>query len=78
MKKRLIEMNQWDIELYEYAKDLVSLRLKEYKKMVETAVMDLPENQGLALSCQAIPVHFLVQNKARFGVFQPPGHKGPL
>jgi hypothetical protein len=75
--KQLAEMNKFDLQLFEYAKSLVALRLMEFKKIVETAAMDTPDNQGKSMHCKAVPGNFLVVHKPYFGVFQPPGHKGP-
>lgn len=64
-------MNKFDIELFEYIKSLAALRLKEMN-----AIIDLSAHKT-GQQCSAIPMTLLIKSRESFGVFQPPGHKGP-
>lgn len=75
LRKQLIAMNAFDIELYQYAKDLVALRLKQLSPLSRDSPEE--EEKGAAETCSPLPMAFLSQQRQNFGVFQPPGHKGP-
>lgn len=69
LRERLQDINKMDLELYEFAKSLAAVRLKELHGSYG--------NCSQEVLCPHIPHSFVSKNKNLFGVFQPPGHKGP-
>jgi hypothetical protein len=72
-------MNSFDIELFEYAKELVLQRSTELLPLLEQ-IINMGNNQfkGIASSqCARLPRTFISTYRSTFGMFQPPGHKGP-
>jgi hypothetical protein len=49
IRKELIEMNQLDIALYDYAQSLMSFRLKHYIPVIEKIKKKVIDNQKLAV-----------------------------
>jgi hypothetical protein len=72
-------MNSLDIELFEYAKQLVLERSTELLPLLEEIVnMSFNKFKGIAASqCSRLPKTFISNYRLSFGMFQPPGHKGP-
>ncbi len=70
-------MNQYDIALYEYAKSLVAMRVKDMTTIIDRALKPTRPNREAGQHCKAVTGEFVAKNKKNFGVFQPPGHKGP-
>lgn len=74
---KLEELNSLDLKLYQYAESLVALRLREIKQIFAKVKDKAPRNKQLEKSCNPIPMTLIMRYKPYFGVFQPPGHKGP-
>jgi hypothetical protein len=77
LRLKLEELNSLDIKLYRYAESLVALRLREIKQVFAKVKDKTPRNIHRAESCNPIPMTLIMRYKPYFGVFQPPGHKGP-
>lgn len=85
LKQQLLEMNKYDIRLFEFAQSLMAYRLK----LISPLVTDVnnyiangdSENYNKRVSQQCV-LHnrpeILRTYKNDIGVFQPPGHKAPL
>lgn len=77
MRKILTQLNQFDIELYQYAQSLVALRLKEVTSLAAASADHANRVRTIPSDCVHDAMGIVVRNKKMFGVFQPKGHKGP-
>lgn len=87
----LTEINQFDIQLFEYAQTLMAYRLKFIPPTVlsiktqlhmdshlNTVVSEEVFNQHSA-HCNALDATISRADRRKYvGIFQPPGHKGPF
>jgi hypothetical protein len=69
--------NKLDIELFEYAKTLVAMRLELLRSLMPDTTLEKSDNLKLSLQCSDLPSQFAREYHHFFGASQPPGHKGP-
>ncbi len=81
IRKQLRLLNAFDMELYEYAKKLVQLRINHTNNTMSLfRSMMQPANISTYLRiCGDLKIRnrLLPYQKVSIGTFQPPGHKGP-
>lgn len=72
-----MEINALDRELFDYAQSLMALRLKEVLTITSSSSHSILPLRVSTANCAVRPAETATKFRQLFGIFQPPGHKGP-